>query len=247
MFKQISQTLFALMIGFTLSVQAQDSGFLTDYSQLTSQDDLGLKNTRSYQHPDALTTLGKYQAIMIDQPELIVAADSKVKSLKPDDMVQVAEAMRTALSDKLTENYFIVDKPGPEVLLLRVAASNLYLKKAKRGFLSYTPIGAVAHAAKQAATDDLAKKISLVEVSIEGEVQDSMSGEVLAAFINERGQRKDKKKKLEMEPSSWNELMGMLDMVGARIACRMDNARIDVSEWQDCIALFPEPEQPEEE
>ena len=87
-------------------------------------------------------------------------------------------------------------------MLLRVAASNLYLKKAKHGFLSYTPIRAVAHAAKQAATDDIAK-ISLVEVTIEGEILDSVSGERIAAFVTQRGQRKDKKHK--MEPSSWNE------------------------------------------
>ena len=246
MLKRIFQTILVLMLGLSLSVQAQDSGFLSDYSQLTAQQDLGINKARSYQHPDALTMLGKYQAVMIDQPELIMAAGSKVKSMKPDDMVQVSEAMRAALSEALTADYFVVDKPGPEVLLLRVAASNLYLKKAKRGFLSYTPIGAVAHAAKQAGTDDIAKKISLVEVTIEAELLDSVSGDVLAAFVTDRGQLGDKKKNIKMEPSSWGELMGLLDMVGSRVACRMGNTKVAQSEWQDCIALHPEPVAAEE-
>ena len=240
MIKRIFNLAIILLLGFTQNALAQDSGFLSDYAGLEANTDVGVDNAKTYLHPDGFTVLGKYQAIMIDQPELIVATDSKVKSMKPDDMVEVAEAMRITLSNQLTENYFIVDKPGPDVMLLRTAASNLYLKKAKRGFLSYTPIGAVAHAAKQAATDDLAKKMSLVEVTIEAEILDSMSGERLAAFVTQRGQRKDKKKNQNMEPSSLTELMGLLELTGARINCRLDNARKAKSDLVDCIAAHPE-------
>jgi hypothetical protein len=241
MFKRILNVAVILLLGFTQNVIAQDSGFLSDYTGFEANTDMGVDSVKTYLHPDVFTALSKYQAIMIDQPELIMAADSKVKSMKPDDMVQVAEGMRISLSNQLAVNYFIVDKPGPEVLLLRTAASNLYIKKAKRGLLSYTPIGAVAHAAKQASTDNIAKKMSLVEVTIEGEILDSMSGERLAAFVTQRGQRKDKKKNQKLEPSSWDELMGLLDMVGARLNCRLDNAKVAESEQSDCIAAHPEP------
>ena len=52
---------------------------------------------------------------MIDQPEFSVAADSKYKSLKPDDMVALAEALRSVLNSKLAEDYFVVDEPGLHV------------------------------------------------------------------------------------------------------------------------------------
>ena len=246
MFKRIFYVVVVLLIGLSLNVQAQDSGFLSDYSKLTADTKMGMDKVKSYVQTDAFKNLAKYNAVMIDQPELIVAADSKVKSMKPDDMVEIAEAMRITLSNKLAEEYFVVDKPGPDVLLIRTAASNLYLKKAKRGFLSYTPIGAVAHAAKQAATDDIAKKISLVEVTIEAEALDSMSGEVIAAVVTQRGQRKDKSKNQQMEPSSWAELTGLIDMMGARINCRLNNAKLPEAEWKDCIALNPEPQAVEE-
>lgn len=237
---------FILLLGFTQVSLAQDTGFLSDYSKLEADTNLGVENIQVYIHPDAFTNLSAYQAIMIDQPEISVAADSKVKSLKPDDMVQLAEAMRAVLIDKLNEDYFIVDKPGPDVLLLRVAASNLYLKKAKRGFLSYTPVGLVVHAAKSAVTDEITKKISFVEISIEAEILDSLSGEQIVAFVTQRGQRKDKKKDQKMEPSSWDEVMGILDTLGSRVDCRLDNARVAQEEWKNCVELFTEPE-PEKE
>jgi hypothetical protein len=243
MFNRIFTLLIAVSLSVSLNAQAEDSGFLTDYSLLKEDNSLGFRNMRAYEHPDASAKFNTYKAIMIDQPELIVATDSRYKGLKPDDAVKISEAMRAALGGTLTEQYFVVDKPGPEVMLLRVAAANLYLKKAKRGLLSYTPVGAVAYAAITAASDDIAKKISLVEVTIEGELSDSMTGEVIAAFVNERGQRKDKAKNQALEPSSWNELMGILEVLSARVNCRLYNAKLDQAKDHNCVALNPIPVQ----
>jgi len=231
----------AACTGFVQLSLAQDSGFLTDYSKLKVNTETGLENVRSYLHPDGFKVLAGYQAIMIDQPEMSIAADSKKQSLKPDDLVQLAEAMRAVLNDKLTEDYFVVDQPGPGVLLLRTAATNLYLKKAKRGLLSYTPGGAVMHAVKKAATDDITKKISFVEISVEAELSDSVSGEILAAFITQRGQRKDKEQQQKMDPSSWDEVLGIIDTLAARLDCRVGNARMPEADSKDCIGMFPEP------
>jgi len=240
--KQILSLSVIVFLGFMQTSFAQDSGFLTDYSKLEVNTKFGRENTRGYVHPDGLSKLSGYKAIMIDQPEFSVAADSKYKSLKPDDLVILAETVRTALDNKLLEDYFVVDHPGPEVLLLRTAASNLYLQKAKRGVLGYLPVGAIVHAVKQSRNDDITKKISFVEITMEFELLDSQSGEVIAAFINQRGQRKDKQKKQKMEPSSWEELLSHFETLGSRLNCWLDNARSAEAEHKDCIELFPEPE-----
>ena len=232
---------FFLLLGFTQVSLAQDTGFLTDYSKLEDNADITHGTIRWYLMPDAFNRLTPYDAIMIDQPEIGLASDSKIKSLKPTDMVQLSEAMRLVLTNKLDEDYYIVDQPGPEVLLLRMAASNLYLTKPKRGFLSYTPVGFVANAAKNAATKEITKKISFVEASIEAEVLDSVSGEQIVAFVSQRGQRKDKKKGQDLAPSSWDEIMGLLDVLASRIACRLDNAKIPEEDWKACTELFQEP------
>ena len=242
MYKKILFFVFIMMFGVTQNSLAEDSGFLSDYSGLEENTEIGMENTRLYMHPDGFKKLAGYKAIMIDQPEFSVAADSKIKSLKPDDMVALAEALRKVLSDKLAEDYVVVDEPGPDVLWLRSATSNLYLKKAKRSLLSYTPAGFVIHAVKGALTHDITKKISFVEVTVEAELLDSMSGERIVAFVTHRGQRKDKAKKQKLEPSSWQELMSIFDILGSRLDCRLDNARVAEAEWKNCVELFPEAE-----
>jgi len=242
MYKKILFFVFIMIFGVTQNSLAEDSGFLSDYSGLEENTEIGMENSRTYLHPDGFKKLAGYKAIMIDQPEFSVASDSKVKSLKPDDMVALAEALRDVLNGRLAENYFIVDKPGPEVLWLRVATSNLYIKKAKRSILSFTPVGFVVHTIKNAATSDITKKISFVEVTVEAELLDSQSGESIAAFVTKRGQRKDKAKKQKMEPSSWEEMLAILDTLGARLDCRLDNARVAEAEWKNCVELFPEPD-----
>lgn len=242
MCKKILFFVFIMIFGATQNSLAKDSGFLSDYSGLEENTEIGMENTRLYIHPDGFNKLSGYKAIMIDQPEFSVAADSKYRSLKPDDMVALAEAMRDVLKGRFAENYFIVDKPGPDVLWLRTATSNLYIKKAKRSILSFTPAGFVLHAIKNAATSDITKKISFVEVTVEAEVLDSQSGERIAAFVTERGHRKDKAKKQKMDPSSWDEMLAIIDTMGARLACRLDNVSDAEAEGKNCVELFPEPD-----
>ncbi len=240
--KLLSILIIVVFLAFMQTSFAQDSGFLTDYSKLEDNFESGGEFIRGYIHPGGLNKLSGYEAIMIDQPEISLAADSKYKSVKPDDLVVLAESMRAVLDEKLLEDYFVVDHPGPEVLLLRTAASNLYLQKAKRGVLGYTPIGAAVHAVKQSRTNDIIKKISFVEITMEFELLDSQSGEVIAAFINQRGQRKDKQKKQKMESSSWQVLLDHFGIFGSRLNCALDNARAAETEHKDCIELFPDPE-----
>jgi len=52
----------------------------------------------------------------------------------------------------------VVHEPGPGIMYVRFAVTNLYLKKKKRGLLSYTPMGFVVHSTMQAAVRDLWKK-----------------------------------------------------------------------------------------
>ena len=53
-----------------------DSGFLTDYSQLKPVAGTGI---RMYTAPGVYTDLKNYTAVMIDQPEFVIADDSKYK------------------------------------------------------------------------------------------------------------------------------------------------------------------------
>ena len=109
-----------------------------------------------YAAPDAFKDYKNYKAVMIDQPELIIADDSKYKGIKPDDAKAVADALRAQMSNTVTKNgrMFVVDKPGPGVLYVRIAASNIHLKKKSRGLLGHPfslPTGKLPETAKRMA------------------------------------------------------------------------------------------------
>jgi hypothetical protein len=212
------------------SVLAQDIGssdFLSDYTQLKQSSDAYMDYT--YLAEDAPGKMAKYSAVMIDQPEIFVAANSKYKGMKPDDMKQLADAFRASMAQSLSTTYMIVDQPGPNVLYIRFAISNVQLKKHKKGLLGYTPIGLVAGAAKSALTSDFTKKSDLKGLTMEVEILDSNSAEQFAALLETRSGKKD-------EPASGEELEALITVYSQRVGCRLDNARVAEENRTDCLS-----------
>ncbi len=237
----VTKRLLILVVGLccTFSAAGQESGFLTDYSLLeTRQADFA---NRVYLAPNMMERLNDYTAILVDQPEIFMAPDSKYKGAKPDQLKQLADTARLAMMERLEAGgYTVADGPGTGVLYMHWAIVDLYLKKKKRGLLSYTPVGMVVHTTKQAAIRDLWKKINVVELSVEMELTDAMSGEVLAAATSRQGMRKGRGQKEDLV--SWEELDAMFSTAGERIRCNLDNAKRPESEWQVCTDILIEPE-----
>jgi hypothetical protein len=230
-----------------LPATAQDSGFLSDYSLLqTREGDAAVE--RVYIKEGIMERLLDYNAVMVDQPEVYLSEDTKDKYGKPDALMQLASTMRYAMMERLEAGgYNVTDEPGQGVLFMRWAVTDLYLKKKKRGILSYTPLGAVVHATHQASIKDLWKKIDIVEMTIELELLDSVTEEILAAAVDSSGQRKDKKADLEQVTVTWEELDAQMRTVGERIRCQLDNARRAEGDRENCAAILIEPEYPEED
>ena len=214
-------------IGSALAQDLHSSDFLSDYTQLKKSSDKYMDYT--YLAPGAPDKMGKYSAVMIDQPEIFVASNSKYKGMKPDDMKQLADAFRGAIAESLSTTYMIVDQPGPNVLYVRFAISNVQLKKKRKGLLGYTPIGLVAGAAKSAMTSDFTKKIDLKGLTMEMEILDSNSEEQLAGLLETRSGKKD-------EPASWAELEAIIAVYSQRVGCRLDNARVAEDKRVDCLS-----------
>ena len=230
----------AVALGFSGAAVGEDVGFLTDYSLLeTRQGDFA---ERVYIAPGARKKLEKYSAIMVDQPEIFVSPDSAKKGAKGDQLKLLADTVRLAMMERLEAGgYAVSNEPGEGVLYLRLAVVDLYLKKKKRGLLSYTPVGAVAHASRQAAVKDLWKKVDIVEMGLEMEVTDSVTGEVLGAGTTAHGQRKAEGQDADLV--SWEELDAVMRTAGERVRCQLDNARLAENRRQDCTAILIEPEQ----
>ncbi len=213
--------------GTALAQDLQSSGFLSDYSQLKKTSDKYMGY--SYLVQGAEDRMANYTAVMIDQPEIFIAPNSKYKGIKPDDMKVLADAFRTSMSQSLAQDFMIVEQAGPNVLYVRFAITNLQLKKKKKGLLSYTPVGLVAGAAKSALTSDITKKIDLKGLVMEMEVLDSNSEQQLAAAVEVRSGSKE-------EPASWAELEAMIGVYAQRMRCTLDNARIPEESRVDCVS-----------
>jgi len=236
-----------LMVGICLTASAfgQDNDFLTDYSTLKDYSEDTRFTARLYEVPNARQRLADYNSIMVDQPEIFIAADSKYKGAKGDQLKALADIARLSTIAQLEASGInVVDTPGTDTLYMRWAIADLYLQKKKRGILSYTPLGMVVHTTKSAATRDLWKKIDIAELHIEIELTDVVTGEVIVAGIShQQGFRKQKGEKADLV--TWQELEALFDTTGARLSCGLTNAVKPAEEKVDCSAIWIEPEVPE--
>ena len=216
--------------------QYVEHDFLTDYSVLKPFAD-GIADY-AYVSPTAFKDLANYDALIVDQPEIFISADSKYKGAKPDNLKAIADLMRTSLATRLeARGYNIVQSQGPGVLYLRVALADLELIKKKRGLTSYTPTGFVAHATMQTLIKDMAKKVRIDYLTVELEVSDSMTGEVLMAGLISKGREEGEENNQIVQ---WEVFEAYLQNLGQRMACRLSNAKLPESDWEDCLAIKAE-------
>ncbi len=206
------------------------SGWLEDYSGFEQQREYVFL----YQTAEGVEVLARYEAIMIDQPEIIVAPTSKYKGVKPDDMKLIADTLRMVLVKELERsNFRLVTTPGPETLFLRPAMTDIHLKKKRKRIVQFTPIGLVATLATTP-FKDVMDKIDLQQVTLEIELLDSQTEDRLGAFVEKAGSATKKK-----EWTSWDEFLTATEADGARLACRLNNAALSANAKFDCIRKYP--------
>jgi|SRR5688572_3938537 len=212
------------------STQAADSGFLTDYSKLKSGQ--GQMAARMYLVPDVDKRAKSYRGVFVDQPEIFISPNSKYKGMKPDDAKVIADVLRESINAELKGGSLMnLNAPQAGSLTIRVALSDVMVQKKKRGLLSYTPAGFVIHAAKQALSE-VTSNIDLKAATVEIEIIDSASGEVLAAGVEPRGTAGG-----GTAATSWDDLQAYLSTTGKRVACRLENAQKPEGARADCAAL----------
>ncbi len=225
----------ALVSGCLLAAHAVvaadfDQSFLDDYSKLQPRS-AGEVSDLFYGAPGLFTKISGYVGIALDQPEILVSPESPYKGGKPEDMAQLAEHMRTALAEQLTKGgYNIVNAAGPGIIYVRLALTDLEMKKKKRGLLSYTPVGAVVKAGSDAMKEAL-DKVDITRMTLQAELLDGASGELLAALVVARDTPAGEKEvRIEFE-----ELTALLGEYGARMRCGLDNARVAPEQQINCL------------
>jgi hypothetical protein len=220
----------AALMTVEVSAAESDSGFLDVYDKL---EPISGSDARIYTAPGAYENFKNYKAVMIDQPEFIIAKDSKYRGVKPDDAKAVADTMRKSMTDQVSKTMKVVDEAGAGVLYIRMAASNIHLAKKKRGLLGYTPAGFIVGSAT-AAGQEMQQKILLQNMTLEMEVLDSQTQSVLAAVVDVIDASELKK-----ASESWTREHTVMEYWATRFHCRLENSRKPKTEWQDCEKTLP--------
>jgi hypothetical protein len=186
-----------LAVSFT--VRAQDSaeqqapdskevsGFLGDYSALVPDP----KNGDLLLYEKDVYVLRKYKKFMVDPVTVYLLPAARDRGIDPDDLERLARYFEDAVTDELTKSgrYEIVTTPGPGVLELNVAITNVEPTGGKKnaavkGAATAASVGVAPGASL------LVPRLSVGKVGIEGEMLDSTSGERMVAFVTSKGGRR---------------------------------------------------------
>ena len=206
--------------------------FLTDYTLLKPVSSVKGQEFL-YVAPGIEEKVAPADSVMVDQPEIVISKDSPYGSAKPDDLKAIAEFTRTAIVDRIKRRGFkVVDQAGPNVVYLRVAITDLQLKKKKRGILTYTPVGAVVHGVASAVQGFL-EHVDILDMSGQAELSLSQTGELLGELAT-RPVPKPGADGGKPERMTFDQFRERVDEYSDRLACRLDNSRQPADRRVDC-------------
>lgn len=202
--------------------------FLTDYSRLRPVDRTP-GHDFVYVAPQVGPGTSRYRKVMFDQPEVFISPQSPYKGAKPADIEAIAELIRSTTIGALKQRgYDVVEQPDPQTVYVRMAVTDLQIAKKSRRLLAYTPVGfAVDMAVK--ALQSFMDKFDILDMALQVEVRDSVSGDVLAEAVLKRGKSAD-----STRPIPFDGMVVAASELGERFACRLDNGRVAEAERIDC-------------
>jgi hypothetical protein len=179
-----------LIIGFTLTLptgcgqKKSSSGFLQDYSYLKP----GPRGGADLLYIKEDVNFSVYNKVMIDQVVFYYSEDAKYKGIDPNELKELADAFHKAFVDELADGYTVVAEPGPDVLRIRTAITELVPSKpALNTITTIIPIGLAISSLKRVVTGT---HTFVGQASAEMEVLDSQTNELLAAAIDTKAGKK---------------------------------------------------------
>lgn len=152
------------------------TGFLSDYSRL--QPDPDNKDADLYLKSDI--NWKQYNKVMLDRIKVWYMDDVDYKGIDPTELKALTDYFQNAIVKALEPTYPVVTQPGPDVLRVRVAITDLIPTKPELSVATLViPYATVADLAAGAAGYSY-----LGQTAIEAEFLDSRSQTVLAAYVD---------------------------------------------------------------
>ena len=185
--KYSSKIVYIIIICFALSVatgcttkQVKHSGFLKNYPEFKS----GPKGGADFVYLKDGVDFSVYNKIMMDHVVFYFSDDSGDKGIHPEELSKFSETFHKAVAESLGDAYPLVDKPGPDVMRLRIAITDVVANKPGMGAISTVmPIGLAFSTIKKGVTGT---HTGVGRASIEVEILNSTDNERIGAAIDMR-------------------------------------------------------------
>ena len=184
LFKLLSVAVISMCLAVGCAAQKMEvknySGFLGDYSKLGPGPEGGVD--KRYIKPGV--DFKKYNKIMMDQVRFYFKDDAGDKGIDADEMKELADTFHRDVIDALGSAYPLVAKPGPDVMRLRVAITDMELpNRGINAISTVLPVGLAISTVKSGVTG---KGTGCGEVSMEFQVLDSQTNAVLGEGVDRR-------------------------------------------------------------
>ncbi len=185
--KGISRRIFFVVIAIILAAafvhaeqQRKYSGFLENYPDFKPGPSGGVELVYVKEGVD----FGKYNKIMLDSVVFFLAEDAKYKGINAEEMKELSDDFNKAAVKALGEQYPLVGEPGPDVMRVRVAITQLEPGKPGKGVMTtVTPIGLAVGFLKKGATGSYP---GVGKTGIEVELLDSLTNERIGAAVDQQ-------------------------------------------------------------
>jgi hypothetical protein len=167
---------------------SQESGFLGDDAYSKLGPDAGNPDWLIYfKDPDVLR---KSDTFLLEPVKVFLVPEAQQRDVKPEDLAKLSDYFTKAMKDQLEAgHYILVTEPGPGVMALRFAITNVEPNGGKTNAV-VTGTTAVATHAVAPGVGELVPRLKVGRVSVEGEMVDSSSGEVEMAFMTSKSGRR---------------------------------------------------------
>ena len=184
LFKILSIAVISMCLAVGCAAQRMDvknySGFLGDYSKLQEGPEGGV--AQRYITPGV--DLKQYNNVMMDQVRFYFKDDAEDKGIDADQMKELADSFHKAVIEALGSAYPLVAKPGPNVMRLRVAITDMELpNRGINAISTILPVGLAISTVKSGVTG---KGTGCGEVSMEFQILDSQTNQVLVQGVDRR-------------------------------------------------------------
>jgi hypothetical protein len=195
------------------------SGFLENYSHIRPASDES--GAWVYRKPGL--DFNPYTKIMLDPLVIWPSEHSSYKGMHTGKMWQLALAFQEEMSKALQSGYTIVQQPGPGVLRLRAALTEVnFVRPTDKASGPLLPlVGDIVMQTSKIITGSMVTTLS-GNATIEAELLDSQTQERLVAYIEKR---KSEKTLITKDPGSLGPIREIFDYWAKKLRRRLDQNR----------------------